>query len=557
MPWELYKSDLNTSRMVIVRSRPPLQFDISILPQPPRFKPGSHPPRVDLQLVQDSNAFIVDKIILPFNPFGQPGSGQQRRAYYIIGWPDLPAARPVIDAATILDYVSPRAVEEWEYKDALRREAEKEEAAREEAQAALTNTTGKDMTGVGRIRPGGKRKKPGPKRKQVRVPTPELDSEQEAILARKRNGPSLSTPQKSRILQLEDELDMLEAEDTSEDPDTEIHQQFQNDENITRPIPPDQVNSSAISSKSAPNSTSSLPPYVQQPGPAHAHLSQPQRPVSTTPIPLPPRLILPSHNSKASTPQKTKNGLQSSSRIATPSSQAYPNSDSSSNFTPTNGFTPVGGNIPRPPKRLADSTPKPKKERKKKQAKLSEPQSEPHDEEDTKEQEYVVKRLEGHDFVDGVNYFKVRWEGDWPPDQNPTWEPEENISGDLVKKYLKRKAEREAEKMKNTPRKSTVASSSKPREKQQMTLAHWAKSYNSVAEAFEGKAELDATGAGNNDTGGDITGFGTGGDELDGMDELLVVDTARAEELEKAATERKRRLGLQFAALTPGRRSEF
>ncbi|KAJ3479200.1 hypothetical protein NLG97_g8384 [Lecanicillium saksenae] len=34
-----------------------------------------------------------------------------------------------------------------------------------------------------------------------------------------------------------------------------------------------------------------------------------------------------------------------------------------------------------------------------------------------------------------VRYFKVRWEGDWPPEQNPTWEPEENIPDDLVREF--------------------------------------------------------------------------------------------------------------------------
>ncbi|KXJ91588.1 hypothetical protein Micbo1qcDRAFT_163362 [Microdochium bolleyi] len=36
--------------------------------------------------------------------------------------------------------------------------------------------------------------------------------------------------------------------------------------------------------------------------------------------------------------------------------------------------------------------------------------------------------------------FKVRWKGNWPPDQNPTWEPEENIDKPLVRKYLAKRA---------------------------------------------------------------------------------------------------------------------
>eukprot|EP00049_Salpingoeca_infusionum_P022991 m.9842 g.9842 ORF g.9842 m.9842 type:complete len:227 (-) comp5498_c0_seq1:1961-2641(-) len=32
--------------------------------------------------------------------------------------------------------------------------------------------------------------------------------------------------------------------------------------------------------------------------------------------------------------------------------------------------------------------------------------------------------------------FKVRWEGDWPPDQKETWEDKEHISAELVQEYI-------------------------------------------------------------------------------------------------------------------------
>ncbi|KAG9258895.1 uncharacterized protein F5Z01DRAFT_8270 [Emericellopsis atlantica] len=57
-------------------------------------------------------------------------------------------------------------------------------------------------------------------------------------------------------------------------------------------------------------------------------------------------------------------------------------------------------------------------------------------------QEWVVKEIlddETYQVEDRglVRYFKVRWEGDWPPDQNPTWEPEDNLPAQLVKNYFK------------------------------------------------------------------------------------------------------------------------
>ncbi len=38
-----------------------------------------------------------------------------------------------------------------------------------------------------------------------------------------------------------------------------------------------------------------------------------------------------------------------------------------------------------------------------------------------------------------VHEYKVLWEGNWPPDQNPTWEPESNLPQNLVKKYHKKR----------------------------------------------------------------------------------------------------------------------
>ncbi|KAG5912877.1 hypothetical protein E4U61_007720 [Claviceps capensis] len=34
-----------------------------------------------------------------------------------------------------------------------------------------------------------------------------------------------------------------------------------------------------------------------------------------------------------------------------------------------------------------------------------------------------------------IRYFLVRWVGDWPTEQNPSWEPEHNLHPDLVRNY--------------------------------------------------------------------------------------------------------------------------
>lgn len=690
--WELFRADLKMSKMVIKQPRPSLRFHIPI-PAQARYEPGRvAPPRVDLQLVHDTSALIHDKIILPPGLVAPPGDLRQRRVYYIIGWPDLPAARPVVDATRILDYVSPRALEDWEYRDFQRRRAQEEEAAKEAMEAAVAAAKGKGpVVPYTEFLPNGKKKR-GRKPKharmnQVRAPTPQLDSEQEQDLARRKSVPSLSTPQKGRIAQMDVEMEMLDITEDSADNDQDedermiylgaegeawdLHDNREANmsakvgavgllkassavssvENLSRPSsqspappPPSQKKATSKASSTArgskPKSVQHTPStfstkqrrppapstsFAQQQRPPAAaaaisgHIPQIQsrKPISTTPIPLPPRPIV---NTKISQPApfqtlNSTSGLNSipishaqkpspsptpiKSGITTTMTQFSPTaplsgSQANSGFTPTNGFTPIG----RPPKRSANGSPPRggeddatntpsstavKKERKKaprlsKPASETKPKAEPASnpaEEIPVQQEWVVKRLEGHDVVDGVHYFKVRWEGDWPPGQNPSWEPQENISDTLVRKYLKRESERApAQKTKTATagpsgsgRGAHTPQQKKQKQPQQTTLAQWAKGYSSVSEAFEGQAELEAptslrgSGSGGGLNGG-AAGQSGGGDEYDDNgDELLVVDEGEARQQQKAAAERRKSLGAQvmaqFASLVPGRRNDY
>lgn len=629
--WAPYIADLKVKKMLIKRPLPPLQFEIPIRP-PLRFDAGDRPPpRVDLQLRNDTDAFIVDKVVLPLEPFSEPGDPRQRRVYYIIAWPDLHAARPAVDATKVLDYVSPRELEEWEYRDLLRRVEEKESA---EAEAAADiNRAGAAGATVSR-----EKKKPGRKpknamRAQIRPPTPQLDSEEEEMLARKKQGPSLSTPHKSRVLQLESELDMLDSEDASAgDADLDIQLQLateaanyhQEDEPMLPPelndatyssgpsSPPSRAGSrpfipSSVNRDSSTVKASPTPPASQlrpKPKPLQASLEISKKHISSTAIPIPfqlpfssqkkdppsvqkvkalPKTIPPARIIARSDPSSSKPRLVSDVSHSGTVSPHTPTTESSGGFVPTNSFTPLGGHFPRPPKRPAEESlesgqsldvpsaaARPKKERKKKQPRLTQKPAESEAQgevtaSDDAEPEFVVKRLEGDQIIEGVHYFQVRWEGDWPPDQNPTWEPQDNISSALVKKYLKRKAEREAAKPKNEKVPKGKAGKGG---KSQQTLAHWARKYASVSEAFEGKAELDLTpGLGNGAAGyekaktevGSPKGYDDG--DPDVMDELLVVDDSQGRDREETAAEKARRLSAQvaaqFASLTPGRRTPF
>ncbi|KAH8650196.1 hypothetical protein BX600DRAFT_108671 [Xylariales sp. PMI_506] len=97
---------------------------------------------------------------------------------------------------------------------------------------------------------------------------------------------------------------------------------------------------------------------------------------------------------------------------------------------------------------------------------------------------YEVKKIEADDVIgDGdqkERWYYVRWQGDWPSDQNPTWEPEHNLPSSLVKKYLKKKAAK--------PREKTL-SNDKGAVQRSLRMPSPKKKYSSVAEAFAGDPE--------------------------------------------------------------------
>lgn len=611
--WERFRADVRGSLEIVdtKQEKPKLQFHIPIRPQFPKYRPGNGPapPRITLRPVHDSDAFIVDKVVLPRGHFHPSDKSRQRRCYYIVGWPDLPAARPVVDASKILDYVSPRTLENWEYEDALRREEEHDKAKEAKEREAAE---GKEVTAPvgGGLLPGAKRRPGRPPRAMMMVaeptPEPELNSEQEELIHKRMRGPSLSTPQKSRPAQLvaEEEEMLEELEGVSENAGLAIHRQLElpsedggvSDGDVNTGVVEDLDSlrlSSAVPGRSSgessrassarpalsnpPNSLAKtaagvaahraaapiLPPLIRQARDGNSSSPSrsskvPARPqVSTTPIPLPSHYtqamkqrIPKSHTTIPSTDTQLRGGS-----VSTQSHQVHSQRSSSTNPPPshTNGFTPIGGTFPRPPKRQAEDSPvsadapakSKSKKSKKKQAGLTSADAEvPAEAAGSSdpvldlvqgEQEYVVKRLEADKVQDGVHYFRVRWEGNWRDDENPTWEPRENISGKLVKEYLKRKAKRGANRPDNPKSKKQA------KMKQTNLLADWAKGCSSVADAFEGQAELNATNDMMLEPGNALDGDA---DADDGPDELLVID----EENETAATERRKAMEAQIVA---------
>ncbi|POS78059.1 chromodomain protein-2 [Diaporthe helianthi] len=597
--WERFRADIRGSRVVDTKkTKPTLQFHIPIHPQAPKYRPGSGPPppRPNLRPVHDSNAFIVDKVVLPRGHFHPDSGTPQRRCYYIIGWPDLPAARPVVDASKVLEYVSPRTLEDWEYQDALRREEERERAREAEEAEARALAKGKAVaTAVGAgLQPGVKRRLGRPPKARMMMieppPEPELNSEQEELIHKRMRGPSLSTPQKSRIAQLEAEVELLEELEVvdeyavpamqgapgirggeSEDPsDGDVNKGVVDDLDDLR-LSSVATGISSLESSRASSARTAPANQASAPDTSVASEARSRFPSSTTPIPLPSAFSrmknwIPKAKSTSGTPTTVSRpnvaGVPGSAPI-------YPQSDpiqgqhssSRADFpSHTNGFTPIGGTFPRPPKRSADGSPhsnnspvstKPRKRRKKKHADLPhmDPQvaagieGSPNPALDLAqgEQDYVVKRLEGDSILEGVHWFKVRWEGEWPEDQNPTWEPRENIAEKLVKQYLRRKAKREEDQL------AKASAKKKSNIKQTNLLADQAKAYGSVMEAFEGQMNMDSAGDVDHDQADAHYEDVHDGGEV--PDEHLVIYEDKEQQ---AAIERRKAMQSEFAAQLAG-----
>ncbi|XXG94882.1 hypothetical protein Hte_001141 [Hypoxylon texense] len=598
------------------------RLNVPVPSKPRPYRPGDGPPLAPLTLApeNDSNAFIIDKRVLP----GTTSNGEPKlRMYYVVGWPDLPAARVAVLATEVYDYVSQRTVEDFEYKALLEREEEEERKEAEKRRRAKivaakkaksTNATNATNTPAAPSTPtasGQKRRgrpsKAKPQARQIalqdilgspadiEVPLPPTST----------SGPSLSTPQKKRTRELVADIDEDEDEDEA-DADNAIFKQLCGDANDADDMDVDDVEGgSELLPDGIPETTSSSAEiqghaqrlwlnkdstlfkrangklalksstsYVPVPEVLRSNKQFPPKPLpakplppkaisirqSTTPIPVPS----PFPSGIRVSPTKPFDGKQTDTFIPPPprrSSQEIPRPkslDGKYSATPipvpplphsTNGthgpsasvpaasrtppahhgFTPAARSSGKWPSESSQSpgnpaaaedawTPLGKQQLLEEGEGSSRPKKKPRHQPAPKEAEegqqvWVVDRLEGDRMVETKNggherYFKVRWEGEWPPDQNPTWEPEENIAPHLVKRYLKRK-KKPARSHGSSPAKGGSTPSKAP------PKPLLKRKYSSVMEAFEGGDELVYNRAGTS----------MNEEESDGQEEILVVAT--------------------------------
>ena len=485
-----------------------------------RYVPGSGPPLRPITLLppRDSTAYILNKLVLPLS--SETKETTQRRMHYLVGWKDLPAARAVIPATKILDYVSPAELEDWEYNDLLRREEEREKYGDDAAPLA------------------GPRKRPGrrPKARMIEPPAeaPLLSAAEEAMLAQKAaSGPSLSTPKKRTLQELiEEEQRVDETGDDMASDDADIRQQptleeyyeehehgmdvMELDEPTVRRFPGDEAEEDLLTRRDTSRSSSSLPPTSQPHSPSATAgrrrkdkgkepivdmkvglLSKSFKRTENMPFPAPPSSAPGGASSPASRPviRDSHVGPHRISPSRGPSWNAMPNAISQPTFTqllrrarspfgartemssfshhnghtagkdlrattpakPSQSLTPVDSAMPMPA-RISGFTPAGSSSQPRHSTPLaaaSIPSSA-----DIKartpsrsalkakapkkamenETQWEVKRvLDDRRRYDEknrlVHEYKVLWEGNWPPEQNPTWEPESNLPKDLVKKY--------------------------------------------------------------------------------------------------------------------------
>ncbi|KAI0020197.1 hypothetical protein F4780DRAFT_384332 [Xylariomycetidae sp. FL0641] len=519
------------------------RIEIPIHSKPPPYRPGDGPPLAPLRIAleKDSDAFIVDKRVVP----GPPVNGELKlQLQYIVSWPDLPAAQVAIAATKIHDYVSPRTVEDWEYARSIEQDREKEKlvaAAESKTNTAVDSkqaaSASFSQSGANTPSASGQRKRGRPSKadilarriaQEAGLDGPD-DLETPPLPPATTTGPSLSTPTKGLATMIAAEPDgigsdsedgIYETENQHLSPSLSNH--FSSKEYDTSFVVIPGPNSSTFrleantGTKSSPLGLGSSPPFLtKRKRSSPSNKLTPPVPVSSSQLSSKKNPTIQREPAGIAVPKtSTRHSHRRSSRTASPLAKvAAPSTPSAkrkavallqsgnSSPGPTEstrashhdllqsrssqpsaaasqrhyGFTVAGrssfswASAPESSKDSDLHTPSVRPRKKK--------QKPSNDEESV----WVVERLEGDRVVevDGVpeQQYKVRWEGKWPRGQNPTWEPESNISAPLIESYWKTRAN------KGGPTGAPYEGFSRPSLKRK---------YSSVLEAFEGDTEDDA-----------------------------------------------------------------
>ncbi|ENH63289.1 hypothetical protein FOC1_g10009184 [Fusarium oxysporum f. sp. cubense race 1] len=404
----------------------------------------------------------------------------------------------LVPAMDVLEYVSPRKLEEWEFKNT-------EEQLEEEAAE-------KKKTEAGQVTQPKRRGRP-PKHSTIETAVVAVVEDEEAVPM--KGAMTIKTPTKNRLKDFEGLSD-------EEGPARQLQWEMTGNSAETDNQALDEHRGAVEDSESAFSGTNMDTLHgttVDSHAPKKSHTKGKHFesfPSTGT-------------SSRQSTPQITsiRSKSEGKKKLDRPSKKAQPShgllsgvqgTGSASDWTPQESLTYSNSGVetpnPEPETQTArlieeaisvqKKPPQPKSKPKTSIPKSPEPvpQEEPvgEDPEEADEPGWEVKRLEDMELYDVegqglVRYFLVRWEGDWPPDQNPSWEPESNLPKDLVKAYLRNRKRKRSDKPVTKPvsTQPSAAPSYAPKKKSmKQTTLSWgipAKQFKSVSEAFAGGEE--------------------------------------------------------------------
>lgn len=195
-----------------------------------KYVPGSGPalPQISLLPVHDSTGYIIDQFVLPTDQDMKPDS--RRLLHYHIGFTDLPAAKLLIPCHKVLDYISPRELEEWESRNFERLDAQRKTAglALKEKKMAKKKAAEAAAIAEGK-RPVGRPPKTKPR--DSRSPASTTQASEALTMVEQVAGPSLSTPKKRKMsmpLEREDTVSDVESDEAAIQ--RQLHPDFVNDQ---------------------------------------------------------------------------------------------------------------------------------------------------------------------------------------------------------------------------------------------------------------------------------------------------------------------------------------
>ncbi|KAM3503404.1 hypothetical protein MY10362_004228 [Beauveria mimosiformis] len=460
-----------------------IRITIPLPSRPADYVPNSGPPlrRLALQPPADSTAYIDDRILLPPSGLAADGRPLPKRMKYIIGWRDLPAARLLVPAMDVLDYVSPHALEEWEYSMELELDVERARLAAER-QALKAQQT---LLGRADELPRPKVARPPLHHTSIEAAVVAETEDGDGEQGRLRGGAmSLSTPKKRKM---DDFLDGYTSDESpSEQLLSDIAKSARQEEDSLSPGKEESDDKvPEISKGQRPTFQETKTGYQQN---AAADVYAFYRKAQATPFGIgcnalsTRQLVVVSEeavekyvavsseenvkqratafsdedikqHATAFSDEGVKQHTTTSNKGREQHATAFSDEGVKQHTTTSNkgreqhatAFSDEGvkqhtttSNKGREQHATAFSD-----EGVKQHTTTSNKGREQHaSSEEDDETDWAVDRIEDMELyeVEGrglVRYFKVRWEGDWPPDQNPTWEPEENLPDDLVREFCR------------------------------------------------------------------------------------------------------------------------